>query len=181
MKLDAFIGGAVGFAQAVASGAAVQANPVETLVQGAGLPVWPVYALRQAASAAPDPRALALEARAAIEAALPLVRAAGLGLGALGSVAGALSPVAGLIGAAVAPQLTALGGPAGAALGGAALAAGPIVAAGGLAAGVAGGLAAGAPDPAALGQLGQQVADQLDALAKQNNADVIIDVPKMEV
>lgn len=176
MKLDAFVAGAVGFAQAVASGNAVQVNPVEPIIPGAGLPVWPVYALRQAVQAVPDARAVEAEARRAIETLLPVVRASGALLQAGGVIAGALAPVAGVVGPVVAPALAGIPY-VGAAVGAAATAAGPIVAAGGAVAAAAGGLASGAPDPETLRKLGDTVIAQINDLQQQSAADVVIDQP----
>lgn len=173
MNLDDFVAGSVGFAQSLKAGVARQLNPSEPVTAGAGLPMWPVFALRQAVDNV-DPKAVALEAQRAIEAAIPLVRASGVALQTVATIGGVLVPVAAAIGPAVAPALS--GVPAvGPALGVAATAAGPIVAAGSVVAGAAGGLASGAPDPKALSQLGQQVADQLNQLEKTSTADVVID------
>lgn len=179
MKLTSFVPGAVGFNAAVKSGAAVQLNPVQSLVVGSGLPIWPHFVLQQAQAGLPDPRAVFAEARRAIMVAVPLVRAAGAGLQAGGLVATAFAPLAGIAGPALAPALNAIPyvGPA---LGVAATAAGPIVAVGGIAANVAGAAAGGSAQAGpALANLGQQVAEQLDELERKSTADDVIDVPRL--
>lgn len=176
MRLDSFVNGATGFNLAVQSGSAVQLNPAESLVVGSGLPVWPALALRHVASSLPSPRAMQAEVMRAIQVALPLVRGGGMALQAVGTVATALSPVAGVVGPMLAAPLNAV--PYfGQALGTAATAAGPIVAAGGITASVAGAFGGAAPDPAALERLGEDIAGQLNELERNSTADVI-DVPQ---
>lgn len=175
MKLDSFLPGAVGFKLSVDSGSAVQLNPAESIVVGAGLPVWPALVLRHAVSELPNPQALMMEVMRGIQLALPAVRGAGLGLQAFGGVATALSPVAGVIGPALAPALNAVPY-AGPVLGAVATAGGPIVAAGGIAASVVGAVGGATPDPAALNKLGEDIAGQLAELERNTTADVI-DVP----
>jgi len=178
MDLTKFLPGVVGFNAAVKSGAAVQLNPAESIVVGAGLPIWPALALRHVATALPSPEALAMEVMRGIQLALPVVRGGALALQAAGGVATALSPVAGVVGPALAPVLNAIPY-AGPALGAAATAAGPIVAAGGIGASVVGAVGGATPDPAALNNLGEQIAGQLKELERNSTVDdVIIDVPQ---
>jgi len=177
MKLTQFVPGAAGFNAAVKSGAAVALNPVESLVVGAGLPIWPVYALKQVATALPDADVLAERTLVAIRGLMPVARLGGAALTTMAAVGGALVPVAQAVGAAAAPALSAIPY-AGPALGVAAANAGPIVAVGSVAGGAAGAIATGAPDPEMLGNLGRQVAEQLNQLDATNTADAIIDVPQ---